>query len=245
VRIAGIERCSFVDWPGLMSAVLFTPGCNLNCFFCHNRHILGTCDSQGTIPIESFLDWLRSRSGFLDGVVMSGGEPTLQEGLAGFIRDVRALGFPVKLDTNGTRPHALGDLLEQGLLDYVAMDIKAPRDKYDDVCGTAVDEQAVDASIKLIMRSGIEYEFRTTVLPQLTEDDVAAMAHRICGARYYILQQFRRPAWFTEDAEDIRLAREPHPYAALEKMTETAKEFVQCCETRGILAEEPAIANLA
>lgn len=192
MRIAGVVKSSFVDYPGMIAAVIFTPGCNLRCFYCHNP-VLRDADSEASGRTqEEVLTWLRIRRGLLDAVVVSGGEPTLQTGLAEFVTEVRALGYLVKLDTNGTRPGVLASLLGKGVLDFVAMDIKAPPEKYDEICGAIVDQGAIDKSIALLMDGSVDYEFRTTVIPQLTPEDFLAMASRIRYARTYALQRYRR-----------------------------------------------------
>ncbi len=170
MKIAAIQRTSFVDYPGKIAAVVFTPGCNLDCFYCHNRMLLGNDGNYaGTTPVSQVLEYLRERQGLLDAVVLSGGEPTLQPGLADFIHEIRELGYRVKLDTNGTHPTVLALLLDAGLVDYVAMDVKAPPEKYDSICGVSVDHDSIDKSIGLVLSGPVTYEFRTTVVPQLTE----------------------------------------------------------------------------
>lgn len=243
--IAGLERCSFVDWPGRIAAVVFTPGCNFDCYYCHNRALLEAHpDAPGLSP-EAFLAWLPSRQGLLDGVVFSGGEPTLQPDLAEMIDAVRALGFMVKLDTNGARPHTLRALLSSGCLDFVAMDIKAPRGRYDEVCGRSVSQHDIDASIEAIMASGTAYEFRTTVLPIFDVEDIVSMATRIRGARRYVLQQYRPPERPPAAAStaDLRAARRPHDGATLAAMAQAAAAYVTRCEVRGAPIENVLAEN--
>jgi len=230
VRIAGIEKNSFVDYPGRLAAVFFTPGCNWRCFYCHNRSLLGPQSGRTWLDAEAALAWLDERRGWLDAVVITGGEPTLQPDLAEFVRTVRAKGFLVKLDTNGTRPDVLRTLLDEGLLDYVAMDVKAPIEKYETFCGVPVDHRAVNESIDLLMASEIQYEFRTTVAPQLTEDDLRAIAARIRGARCYVLQQFRRPEGVEDDP---RLDVPTHESTWAWPLLPELETIVERCETRG------------
>jgi len=244
VRIAGIEKNSFRDYPGRLAAVLFTPGCNLDCFYCHNRHLLGGQPWFDGMPPRDALDWLARRRAFLEAVVISGGEPTLQPDLADFIRQVRALGYPVKLDTNGTRPHVLAALIEADLLDYVAMDVKAPQEKYEAFCGVPVDHSAINASIDLLLCGHIDYEFRTTAVPQLTEDDLLAIARRIRGAKRFVLQQYRKPEARRERA-DPRLDATPRSSLSIVGVVEELQEFVQRCDTRGFASEQPAQAALS
>lgn len=232
MKIAGIEKCSFVDYPGHLAAVFFTWGCNLNCYYCHNRSLLGkpAPPVRPWFDTEAALALLEERRGLLDSVVITGGEPTLQKDLAEFIRQVRALGYLVKLDTNGTRPHVVRALLDEGLLDYVAMDVKAPLDKYEAMVGAPVNHDAIHAGIDLLLAGRVDYEFRTTVVPQLYAADILAIARRIRGSRRYVLQQYRRPP---DGRSDPRLDAAPHgalwAYALLDEL----RGIVDHVETRG------------
>jgi len=229
--IAGFEKLSTVDWPGCVSAVVFTPGCSMNCAYCHNRTLLARADGP-RIPVDSVLATLRARRGFLDGLVISGGEPTLQEGLEGFIRTVRRMGFPVKLDTNGTRPEVIKRLLDEGLLDYVAMDVKAPYGLYEDVCGGPVDLDAVHASVRCLVKGAAPFEFRTTVLPHFRPRDIADIGDAIHGAARYVLQQFRPDKEIA--LRDPRLAAPPHTAQWFEaRVAELSARFPDV-STRGV-----------
>ena len=240
MKVVGIEKLSMVDYPGALAAVLFTPGCNLNCFFCHNRRLIAAADALHTwLGEEVALAWLDERKEFLDAVVISGGEPTLQPGLPDFIRLVREKGYLVKLDTNGTNPDRLAQLLREGILDYVAMDVKAPPHRYEEMCGVQVDLTSIDASIQLLLNSTIPYEFRSTVVPQLDEHDVVAIAHWVRGARRYVLQQFRRP----QEAghfPDLRNAGTPRSADWLQSVLPRIRSLVKTCETRGFDATDRA-----
>lgn len=232
MKIAGLQKCSFVDYPGQLAAVFFTQGCNWHCYHCHNRQLLGGA-APTLLPVTDALDWLDTRKGLLGAVVVSGGEPTLQAGLPAFVREVRARGFRVKLDTNGSQPAVLRHLLDEGLLDYVAMDIKAPMDKYEYVVGVPVDQQRLNESIDLIMASGLDYEFRATIMPQLTHEDVLAMARRVRGAKRFVLQQYRRPAGSPEDG---RLEAVPHAANWPSPILGQLREIVDTCDLRGFTA---------
>jgi len=232
VKIVGIEKLSFVDYPGMLAAVFFTPGCNYDCYYCHNRALIHADADPIWLSMEVALAWLDDRRGFLDAVVISGGEPTRQPGLADFIRSVRAKGYLVKLDTNGSNPAVLGDLIAEGLLDFVAMDVKAPPARYDELCGVPVNLGAIEDSIQILLGDAVPYEFRTTVAPQLSEADVVAIAHWVRGARRYVLQQFRRPQEPDEFA-DLRNAVAPHPSAWPERVLPQLRHLVAACETRG------------
>ncbi len=191
MKIAALVKCSLVDYPDRIAAVVFAPGCNLRCFYCHNQQLINASTAPICTTRQEIRAWLRSRQGVLDAVVVSGGEPTLQPDALGFMNEVKQLGFLVKLDTNGTQPDVLASLIGEGVLDYVAMDIKAPLEKYDEVCGVSVDHSAIDRSIDLLMKGSLDYEFRTTVIPQFTRQDILAIGNRIKGARTYVVQKCR------------------------------------------------------
>jgi pyruvate formate lyase activating enzyme len=196
MKYADMIKQSLVDYPGEIAAVLFTRGCNLRCPFCHNPDLLIKPKIMiKPIDIEQVMEFLVQRRGFLDGVVISGGEPTLNDELAVDIRRIKSMGFLVKLDTNGTNPTVLHELLSLGYLDYVAMDIKAPLDykKYRTACGKLSSEDFFNIrnSIHLLRNAGIKVEFRTTVVPALhTAADIVEIARYIEGCEQYTLQQF-------------------------------------------------------
>lgn len=192
MRFSGLVKTSFCDYPGRVSAVVFTQGCNFRCPYCHNPSTLRCepCTATG-VDSDAVLEHLRSRAGRLEGLVVSGGEPTLQPKLPVFLRQVRSLGYAVKLDTNGSRPDVLEELFAQGLVDFVAMDIKAPLWKYRAAAGTRVSTEAVATSIALIAGSGLEHEFRTTVVASLlSEADVQDIARTVPRTSCLVLQPF-------------------------------------------------------
>ncbi len=162
MRLGGLQRFSLCDYPGKIAAVIFTQGCNFHCPFCHNGSLLLSRNPGQEIPEQDILSFLQERAGMLDGVVISGGEPTLQPDLADFCRAVRKMGFSVKLDTNGSSPEVLQRLLADNLLDFIAMDIKATPDRYHILAGVPVDLTAITKSITLISRANIPALFRTT-----------------------------------------------------------------------------------
>jgi pyruvate formate lyase activating enzyme len=189
--IAGLVPCSFIDYPGQLAAVVFTRGCNLRCFYCHNPSLV-TSAERSFWDEDRVLEFLARRRGRLGGVVVSGGEPTLYGGLAAFIGRVKQLGFQVKLDTNGTRPEVLRSLLAQGVLDYVAMDVKDVWSEYAATCGAREDPQRIAESLRLLITSGVAHEARTTVLlPYHDEARLARIARQLTGVRRWILQPFR------------------------------------------------------
>ncbi len=191
MKIAGLQKNSMVDYPGKISAVVFTQGCNMNCSYCHNRRLIGQSVKQAFIEEQEVLAFLDKRRGLLDGVVVTGGEPTLQFDLLPFFKKVRSMGYLTKLDTNGTNPGLLEQLIRNKLLDYVAMDVKAPLFKYGEVCCSRVDTQKLKESIAILKEGQVEYEFRTTYTPELSDEDLIDITLTINGARRYVLQQYK------------------------------------------------------
>ena len=191
--IKGIQKLTLLDFPGRVACTIFTAGCNFRCPFCHNASlVLGADTPTGTIPTEELFAFLEARRGRLTGLCISGGEPTLQPGLADFIRRVREMGFAVKLDTNGLRPDVLDSLLSEGLLDYVAMDIKNSLDRYPETVGVpGLDTSSIVRSIAMIRQSGVPHEFRTTLVGGLhTVESVSAIPELIGCDGSYFLQHF-------------------------------------------------------
>ena len=192
MRISGLQKLSMVDYPGKLAATVFTGGCNLRCPFCHNAPLVLRVSETPELPSEEVLAFLRSRKGLLDGVVLSGGEPLLQTGAADFLREVKSLGFAVKLDTNGCYPEVLAAILEEGIVDYVAMDIKNRPEKYAEAVGIpGFDAAPVLESAQLLRSSGVDYEFRTTVVREFhTLEDIRAIGEWLKGSKRWYLQQF-------------------------------------------------------
>ena len=190
--IRGFIETSFLDWDGKVSSVIFVPNCDFRCPFCSNASLITKIESLPPIKTELIDDFLNKRKDFIDGVVRTGGEPTLQADLPFYIKHLKSHNFLVKLDTNGSNPQMLKKLISENLLDYAAMDIKAPLDeRYMKVANAPVNLENIKESIKTIMGAGIDYEFRTTVCPSfLSPSDIEAIARSITGAKKYVLQQF-------------------------------------------------------
>lgn len=191
MRIAGMQKLSLLDYPGHTAATIFTEGCNFRCPFCHNATLISTEESSplGTNEVISFL---LKRRGLLDGVCISGGEPLLHNDLAYFLRQIKDLGFLLKLDTNGSFPDRLQDLLNEGLLDYIAMDIKAAPEKYSQACGVTINFGDIQKSVNILMKGRTDYEFRTTMVQELQQPkDFLEIAHWLNGAKKYYLQAFK------------------------------------------------------
>lgn len=191
MKISGLQKVTLLDYPGKVAATVFTPGCNLRCPFCHNASLVLQPGGED-FPPEEVLGFLKKRRGVLDGVCVSGGEPLLQPDLSDFLGRVQALGFAVKLDTNGTNPALLGRLIREGLVDYVAMDVKNSRERYGQTVGVpGFDCSAVEESVSLLLRGTVDYEFRTTVVRGLHDDEsFSAIADWIGSAKRYFLQNF-------------------------------------------------------
>jgi|LSQX01.3.fsa_nt_gb pyruvate formate lyase activating enzyme len=230
MKIAGWQKVSMVDYPGKIATVLFTPGCNFNCYYCHNRELIHPTDSLIGMDEEEVLSYIYKRKGMIDALVLSGGEPTLQKGMAEFIEKAKSTGILIKLDTNGSRPDVIKDLLDRRLLDFVAMDIKAPFHKLMQIIGISADQSKINESIRIIMDQAPDYEFRTTVSPDLTKQDLLDMASLIKGAKSYALQQYKRPEC---DYNDSRLDTEPHEFGFFTECKALLEAFVKKVEIRG------------
>ena len=190
MEISGLIKNSFVDYPKNIACVVFTAGCNMNCWYCHNHEIIN--DTKGVISEEYVFNLLTERKNFLDGVVITGGEPTMQPDLKEFIVKVKQMGYKVKLDTNGTNFEVLKDLVESNLLDYIAMDVKAPLYKYN-IITTVPSIETVKQCIEYIKTCGVDYEFRTTFAPNLTNQDIEQIVSELGNVKNYALQQYKKP----------------------------------------------------
>jgi pyruvate formate lyase activating enzyme len=190
--IGGLEKLSLSDFPGKIAAVIFTLGCNLRCRYCHNPGLVDPKQYSDPLPVDDVLHFLSSRIGILQGVVLSGGEPTIHPDLEAFVRNVRSLGFAIKLDTNGTNPTLLRKLVAAGLLDYVALDVKAPIGSYSRIAGTDVDTSSIIVSLAFLRECGIDYEVRTTYSDTiLSNGELLLLAQGLGQVRRYVLQGYR------------------------------------------------------
>lgn len=191
MRIAHLQKTSFIEYPGKISAVIFTQGCNLRCPYCHNPELVEPELFTTPVSQDEILSFMKKRTGMLDGLVITGGEPALQKGLTKFMQEVKDLGFLIKFDTNGTFPNVLENVIKHNLADYIAMDIKGPAYKYPEIAGVPVDMDLIMKSIQSIMGSGIDYEFRTTwVKEQLTLTDIKEITMMIKDAKRFAMQRF-------------------------------------------------------
>lgn len=191
MKIGGLQKVSLIDYPGRISAIIFTQGCNFRCPYCHNPELVEKKLYRPCLPENDILDFLASRRGKLDAVTITGGEPTLQDDLLPFIGRIRKMGFCVKLDSNGSRPDIIAHLAEENLLDFIAMDVKAPAAKYQGMIKAAVPFDLIRESIRIILKSGLDHEFRTTVVSsKLSPADILEISREIAGAKRYAMQKF-------------------------------------------------------
>ncbi len=222
MQIAGFVKNSFIDYPGIIAAVVFVPGCNMDCWYCHNKHIW---DAAKLLDQKEILNFLQKRAGFIDGVVISGGEPTLQPNLLPFIKNVKQYGYLVKLDTNGLLP----EIVEQALsyIDYISLDIKAPPNCISKVVSFDLDDFPIWQTADLLLSGVIDYEFRTTFMPLLDVSDIKSIAQRLQGAKKYVLQQYRKP-------ESISLQPEPHSANTVKEAGKAASAYIKQVQIRGL-----------
>ncbi|MBP5618823.1 MAG: anaerobic ribonucleoside-triphosphate reductase activating protein [Clostridia bacterium] len=231
MRFYGLQKMTLLDFPGKVACTLFTGGCNFRCPFCHNASLVTEWDAAGdSLSEEEVLAFLDGRRGLLDGVAVTGGEPLLNPDLPAFLKKVRALGFAVKLDTNGSFPDRLEEILHGGLADYVAVDLKNCPEKFAATVGLpSFDRAAFERSMTLLRESGVEYEYRTTVVKEYhTVADIAAAAQWIAGAPRYYLQAF------VDSGALIQGGLHPVDKAEMEQMRAAAAPFVGLCAIRGV-----------
>lgn len=191
MQIHGFNKTTLLDYPGIVAATIFTGGCNFRCPFCQNADLVLDPNSQPIIPEEEVLNHLGKRKGITKGVCITGGEPTLQKDLVEFIKRIKEMDLLVKIDSNGYRPDILKELIDRKLIDYIAMDIKSSPTRYHEAAGTAIEIEKIKESVNLIMRSGLSYEFRTTVVKELHDiETMAEIADFISGADKYFLQGY-------------------------------------------------------
>lgn len=194
MKIAGLQKTSLLDYPDKLCCTVFTDGCNLRCPFCHNASLVLTPRTNPLVSEQEIFAFLERRKGLLDGVCITGGEPLLQSGIKEFIRTIKKMGFLIKLDTNGTFPERLGELLEEGLLDMVAMDIKNSLEHYGKTVGIEhFNTEDVEKSVEYLLKGTVAYEFRTTVVKEFhTREDFISIGKWISGCNKYFLQAFQK-----------------------------------------------------
>lgn len=230
MRIDGLQKMTLLDFPGKVACTVFTGGCNFRCPFCHNALLVTKLPEKPDYSEDEILSFLEKRTGLLDGVAITGGEPLLNPDIADFIRKIRSMGYAVKLDTNGSFPERLKAIVGEGLVDYVAMDIKNRKEKYAETIGLKnLDLSKIEESVEFLKSGAVDYEFRTTVVEQFhTVEDIRAAAEWIGGAKRYFLQNF------VDSGELICEEVSGVDKETMLKMKSAAADFVPHTEIRGI-----------
>lgn len=227
MRIGGLQKCSLIDFPGKISAIVFTIGCNFHCPYCHNPELVDETATE--LDEHELWNFLERRKGLLDAVTITGGEPTVHDDLIPFIKRIRDMGFLVKLDSNGTQPAVLEQIQKEKLVDYIAMDMKAPLTSYEHTVGRPVDAFALKKSIAIIMNGDIEYEFRTTIVKSLLSyEDLHLIGESIRGAQNYYLQKFVP----TKTLNPAFIRKTTYTDAEFEEMRTIMSTYVQTCSIR-------------
>ena len=227
--IKGLEKQTLLDYPGKIACIVFTFGCNFRCGYCHNPELVFD-DKRPQISEESILSFLDERKGFLEGVVITGGEPTLHKDLPEFMAKIKNLGYSVKLDTNGTNPEMLKILLERKLVDYIAMDIKAPLDEYERMANCEVDARKIEESIRLV-KTAPRYEFRLTAAPGIFSEEQARRIGRwLDGSDKFCLQQFKG----VKTLDPSFVGKKPFSKEEMEKFCDILRPHFKKCEIRGL-----------
>ncbi len=231
MNIKGIHKTSLIDFPGSISAIIFSGGCNLRCRYCHNPDLAcNSCGLQGYSNDEA-LTFIMSRIHLIDAVVLSGGEPTLSPRIKDFTRTLKNLGLKVKLDTNGFNPDIVNDLVHEGLLDYIAMDIKTSPEKYHLLTGNDSPFDTIIDTLDILRHSGVLFELRTTCIPEyVTMDDLFAIRDKVEHVDAYFLQQFVNTTTLDEAFHTIQ----PYPPETLISFKQFVSTFADTCEVRGI-----------
>ena len=231
IEIGGLQKLTLIDYPGKIACTVFLIGCNFRCPFCYSLEFVlpEKIKKQPKIPEKDFFNFLKERKGLLEAVVLCGGEPTIYKDLPEFCKKIKELGYLVKLDTNGSNPEMLKGLIDKKLIDYAAMDIKAPKKKYDFYAGKKVNISKIENSIKILKQGKIDYEFRTTIAPGLSREDVIKIANWIGLAKKYFLQEFSKQK---EVIDQSILSLPILKKQVLEKIIEKIKSNFEICKLR-------------
>lgn len=241
MEIGGLQKLTLIDYPGKIACTVFLIGCNFRCPWCYSAELVSPekIKKQPKIPEKEFFEFLKERKGLLEGCVLCGGEPTINKDLPKFIQKIKKLGFLVKLDTNGSNPKMLKDLINNKLIDYVAMDIKAPKAKYEKLVGKKINIKNIESSLKILKNSLIDFEFRTTIVPTLLKkEDILKIARWIsqptrlrqdfAGQGKYFLQNFRPQKTINPKFEKIK----PYPQEYLLGIQKAISPFFEICQVR-------------
>ncbi len=230
--IGGLQKLTLIDYPGKLATTIFLSGCNFRCPFCYNPELVLPEKLKENVSLttqEEVFSFLNSRKGMIDGVVICGGEPTLHKDLIEFIGKIKEMNFAVKLDTNGSNPEMVFDLISRGLIDYVAMDIKAPKDKYKKLTGNVFNLEEIEKTISILKEEKVDYEFRTTVIPLLLEkEDIISIAQWIRPAKKYYLQQFKVANTLNPEFSKLN----PYSSEYLIEIKKSVELFFEVCQIR-------------
>jgi len=231
MEIGGLQKLTLIDYPGKIAATVFLTGCNFRCPWCYSSEIIlpEKVKNQPKISEKEFFKFLKTKQGLLEGVVICGGEPCLDRGLPKFVKKIKKLKYAVKIDTNGSWPEMLGKLINEKLIDYIAMDIKAPKGKYEKIVGRKVNIKNIERSISFLKEGKVDYEFRTTVVPKLLrKEDILKIADWISGAKSYYLQNFLPEKTLDSKFEKIK----PYPHKYLLEIQKAISPFFEICQIR-------------
>ena len=230
MKIGGIQKTSLLDYPDIISAIIWTVGCNFRCPFCYNKDIV--FGNVQLISENEVISFLEKRKGMLEGLVITGGEPLMHKDISDFCEKVKKMSYLIKIDTNGMYPEKLKDLIYKKLVDYVAMDIKAPKKKYEKLTNVKVSIKKIEESIKILKNSNIDYEFRTTFVPELlTKDDILEIAKWLKGSKRFYMQQFKQISpLISAKFQDVS----PYSKEVLIDTFEGIRSYFDICEVRGI-----------
>lgn len=219
---AGMTKSSLLDYPGKISVVLYTPGCNYNCFYCHNRRLID--DISEPISNEEVISFLEKRIGLIDAVVISGGEPTLHYDLLSFLKKVKSMGYLTKLDSNGSSPETIEKTIQENVVDYYAIDYKAPKSRYTEIARNEANPDLVIESIQMLLDYDKNFEVRTTVIPQLGLEDLVQMAEELPQVPRYVLNPYRKPVDYLDEDKDL-IDAAPYPEATITDYAVTLKLY--------------------
>lgn len=231
MEIAGLQKLTLIDYPGKLACTVFLAGCNFLCPWCYSKELVlpKEIKKQPKVSEKEFFNFLKKRKGLLEGVVLCGGEPTIFKNLPDLAKKIKKLGFFVKLDTNGSNPEMIKGLINKNLIDYVAMDIKLPKQRYAEIFAKKTKIRQIDNSIKLLKEGIVDYEFRSTIVPGVhNKKDIIDMAKWIWGAKAYYLQQFRPEKTVDPKFEKVK----PYPREFLLKIQKAIAPFFETCQVR-------------
>ncbi len=231
IEIGGLQKTTLIDYPGKVACTVFLCGCNFRCPFCYSKELVlpEEIKKQPRVSEKEFFDFLKERKGLLEGIVICGGEPTIHQDLPDFIKKIKDLGYLVKLDTNGSDSEMLKQLIKGKLIDYIAMDVKAPKEKYDQAAGVKVDMRKIEESVDVLKEKKVEFEFRTTVVPTIhAKEDIVKIAKWIGLTKKYYLQGFRPDKTVDPKFEKVK----PYSKDYLSEIKEEISQFFEICKVR-------------